>query len=124
MCLPDGESNPGLLRDRQGYLPLYYRGLASGSSSQKSNLTIKEEKQRKGEKKGKSKGQGSNQSKAQPCSSLHQSELEKKKVYSLEPDLNQRPMDVCYAFCQLQSTALPTELSRVAMIRSSENTIL
>ena len=28
MHLPDGESNPGLLRDRQGYLPLYYRGLA------------------------------------------------------------------------------------------------
>ena len=25
--LPGGESNPGLLRDRQGYLPLYYRGL-------------------------------------------------------------------------------------------------
>ena len=23
--LPGGESNPGLLRDRQGYLPLYYR---------------------------------------------------------------------------------------------------
>ncbi len=27
-CLPDGESNPGLPRDRRGYLPLYYRGLA------------------------------------------------------------------------------------------------
>ena len=26
--LPDGESNPGLPRDRRGYLPLYYRGLA------------------------------------------------------------------------------------------------
>ena len=26
-CLPDGESNPGLPRDRRGYLPLYYRGL-------------------------------------------------------------------------------------------------
>ena len=25
--LPDGELNPGLLRDRQGYSPLYYRGL-------------------------------------------------------------------------------------------------
>ena len=25
--LPDGESNPGLLRDRQGSLPLDYRGL-------------------------------------------------------------------------------------------------
>ena len=25
--LPGGESNPGLLRDRRGYLPLYYRGL-------------------------------------------------------------------------------------------------
>ena len=25
--LPDGESNPGLPRDRRGYLPLYYRGL-------------------------------------------------------------------------------------------------
>ena len=26
--LPVGESNPGLPRDRRGYLPLYYRGLA------------------------------------------------------------------------------------------------
>ncbi len=25
--LPDGESNPGLPRDRRGYWPLYYRGL-------------------------------------------------------------------------------------------------
>ena len=25
--LPGGESNPGLSRDRQGYSPLYYRGL-------------------------------------------------------------------------------------------------
>ena len=25
--LPDGESNPGLPRDRRGYLPLYYRGI-------------------------------------------------------------------------------------------------
>ncbi len=25
--LPDGESNPGLPRDRRGYSPLYYRGL-------------------------------------------------------------------------------------------------
>ena len=25
--LPDGELNPGLPRDRRGYLPLYYRGL-------------------------------------------------------------------------------------------------
>ena len=24
--LPDGELNPGLPRDRRGYLPLYYRG--------------------------------------------------------------------------------------------------
>ena len=28
-CLPDGESNPGLPRDRRGYLPLYYRGLTT-----------------------------------------------------------------------------------------------
>ena len=28
LSLPDGESNPGLPRDRRGYLPLYYRGLA------------------------------------------------------------------------------------------------
>ena len=34
------------------------------------------------------------------------------KVYSLEPDLNQWPMDICYCY-KLQSTALPTELSRV-----------
>ena len=26
MYLPDGELNPGLPRDRRGYLPLYYRG--------------------------------------------------------------------------------------------------
>ncbi len=26
MYLPGGESNPGLPRDRRGYLPLYYRG--------------------------------------------------------------------------------------------------
>ena len=26
--LPDRESNPGLPRDRRGYSPLYYRGLA------------------------------------------------------------------------------------------------
>ena len=26
-CLPDGELNPGLPRDRRGYWPLYYRGL-------------------------------------------------------------------------------------------------
>ena len=35
----------------------------------------------------------------------------KKKIQSFEPDLNQRPMDFCYS--QLQSTALPTELSKV-----------
>ena len=27
VILPGGESNPGLPRDRRGYLPLYYRGL-------------------------------------------------------------------------------------------------
>ena len=27
LILPGGESNPGLPRDRRGYLPLYYRGL-------------------------------------------------------------------------------------------------
>ena len=31
-CLPDGESNPGLPRDRRGYSPLYYRGLAWGGT--------------------------------------------------------------------------------------------
>ena len=36
-----------------------------------------------------------------------------KKWNSFEPDLNQRPMDFCFSF-QLQSTALPTELSKVA----------
>ena len=39
-------------------------------------------------------------------------DLEKKNI-SFEPDLNQRPMDFCQV-CQLQSTALPTELSKVA----------
>ena len=27
LLLPGGESNPGLPRDRRGYLPLYYRGV-------------------------------------------------------------------------------------------------
>lgn len=27
ILLPGGESNPGLPRDRRGYLPLYYRGV-------------------------------------------------------------------------------------------------
>ena len=31
-------------------------------------------------------------------------------IYSFEPDLNQRPMDICYY--HLQSTALPAELSK------------
>ena len=35
--LPDGESNPGLPRDRRGYLPLYYRGLLIGM---KGNLDL------------------------------------------------------------------------------------
>ena len=29
ISLPDGESNPGLPRDRRGYSPLYYRGLVN-----------------------------------------------------------------------------------------------
>ena len=29
ILLPGGESNPGLPRDRRGYLPLYYRGAVS-----------------------------------------------------------------------------------------------
>ena len=44
------------------------------------------------------------------------------KVYkkdSFEPELNQRPMDFCMNFLQLfdllQSTALPTELSKVIL---------
>jgi hypothetical protein len=42
-----------------------------------------------------------------------------KKEDSFEPELNQRPMDVC--FCtQLQSTALPTELSKVARHSAAE----
>ena len=32
--LPDGESNPGLPRDRRGYLPLYYRGLTKADAMQ------------------------------------------------------------------------------------------
>ena len=30
ICLPGGESNPGLPRDRRGYSPLYYRGFSYG----------------------------------------------------------------------------------------------
>ena len=35
-----------------------------------------------------------------------------RKKFSFEPDLNQRPMDFCNAVSLLQSTALPTELSK------------
>ena len=27
ILLPDGELNPGLPRDKRGYLPLYYQGI-------------------------------------------------------------------------------------------------
>ena len=37
--------------------------------------------------------------------------VSKLKKYSFEPESNQRPKDVCYIF-QLQSSALPTELSK------------
>ena len=35
------------------------------------------------------------------------------KTYSVEPELNQRPMDIFCSNLILQSTALPTELSTV-----------
>ena len=40
----------------------------------------------------------------------HDSKSQEKN--SFEPDSNQRPMDVCLEVVQLQSTALPTELSK------------
>ena len=44
---------------------------------------------------------------------VHNAFVKKKKItlHSFEPDLNQRPMD--YKLALLQSTALPTELSKV-----------
>ena len=45
---------------------------------------------------------------------VHNAFVKKKKkliIHSFEPDLNQRPMD--YKLTLLQSTALPTELSKV-----------
>ena len=47
-----------------------------------------------------------------------------KKYSSLEPDLNQWPMDVCCtSIATLQSTALPTELSRVHVVAGTSLSI-
>ena len=38
--LPDGELNPGLPRDRRGYLPLYYRGLDNDTETELSHVKM------------------------------------------------------------------------------------
>ena len=38
--LRDGESNPGLPRDRRGYSPLYYRGVVHPFVSMRYKLTL------------------------------------------------------------------------------------
>ena len=45
------------------------------------------------------------------CATLCCKERKRKSKNSFEPDLNQRPMDIC-SMIVLQSTALPTELSK------------
>ena len=105
--LPDRESNPGLPRDRRRSSPLDYRGICNRCGNwenlksscisfcqltmnnifycKKKDITVWTKKKDK-----------------------------MKKYSSLEPDLNQWPMDVCWtSIATLQSTALPTELSRV-----------
>ena len=112
--LPDRESNPGLPRDRRRSSPLDYRGLLCVAvwSPLRFHLPA---------------NVLAFLSKAWHCirniawndlppSELHKAMREQKryplkKRYSFEPDLNQRPMDYCYD-SQLQSTALPTELSK------------
>ena len=124
--LPDRESNPGLPRDRRRSSPLDYRGIvanlremknfegkllmywlsfyfASGWTLSRHNFAqplgwnlmplwpAEEKNGRRRRKKTK----------------------QQKKINSFEPDLNQWPMDVCSQVLQLQSTALPTELSKV-----------
>ena len=54
------------------------------------------EKKERSEQQGKSEGQGYPKYRASSNQGLHQVGPKKKKVTSLEPDLNQRPMDVCY----------------------------
>ena len=39
-ALRDGESNPGLPRDRRGYLPLYYHGFADRERAQHLKITM------------------------------------------------------------------------------------
>ncbi len=118
MHLPDGESNPGLPRDRRGYLPLYYRGLAGERvgknwdfvcSTGKSLLFSGSGKERHREFQTKQNSSKNGLASRSRC-----------KKYSFEPDLNQRPMDLCYS--QLQSTALPTELSKEACKQSKRST--
>ena len=110
--LPDGELNPGLPRDRRGYLPLYYRGWYRENERNLElwiTLTF---------------------SPAHVAKEMHRDEtwrtsqylhvrcIEKRKINkknSLEPDSNQWPKDICVF--PLQSSALPTELSRDSCLK-------
>ena len=111
VVLPDGESNPGLLRDRQGSLPLDYRGLDSGHCGHLSpdyNITqvfwlcfL-----------------------PSPCYSCCQQYLSWIRL-DLSPNKNEllragfEPATYGFLLCfQLQSTALPTELSKVHVCQS------
>ena len=93
--LPDRESNPGLPRDRRRSSPLDYRGLCHKSVIYLFPVTM------------------CNINDYQSIS--YKGNISKKKnLPSFEPDLNQRSMDI---WClQLQSTALPIELSKVVVL--------
>ena len=95
--LPGGESNPGLPRDRRGYLPLYYRGLHVESLVQFRGVQAQAPKsvkcKRQGSVPGRKPSKWKRGTKKVKCPS---SSWNEKKI-SFEPDLNQRPMDFCFA---------------------------
>ena len=51
------------------------------------------------------------------CKDIQHDSKSQEKI-SFEPDSNQRPMDACHEDIQLQSTALPTELSKDSCTRT------
>ena len=111
VLLPDQESNPGLPRDRRRSSPLDYRGLLCVPGQGPYHFPMVRDRV----------------AFLSTCLACFMQCLalqalcmtawnvsrSQKKSYSFEPDLNQRPMDYCYD-SQLQSTALPTELSKVS----------
>ena len=105
MFLPDRESNPGLPRDRRRSSPLDYRGLCQKGHKQCLSMHVIDLL---------IKWQAVKLSVPKFAHVTLSAKWKMQKMYqSFEPDLNQRPMDI---WCkQLQSTALPTELSKVVM---------